>query len=219
MIRGGLIGEDANIRFGKFQGVLKLREKVVDISVNGVPADFQMHLDHKAYFLREVVAQEEDNLVFPPSSDNDKDEYSRRSKSCDYDAEGSAKVFDFGILGLCSSLQIGGLKLGFLRLQIVLAIWGFGVREAYLLFSNALAFIRRREMKAISQATVSAFTILHRQDRHREQPCHLYSRAKRATTQSLFFAPQAASSKPPPRVLPSSRKAISNEQLHLCHDT
>ncbi|XP_022636698.1 phosphatidate phosphatase PAH2 isoform X2 [Vigna radiata var. radiata] len=81
------------VRFGKFQGVLKSREKVVDISVNGVPAGFQMHLDHKgeAYFLREVVAQEEDNLVFPPSSDNDKDEHSRRSKSCDYDAEGAVK--------------------------------------------------------------------------------------------------------------------------------
>ena len=35
------------VRFGKFQGVLKAREKVVDICVNGVQAGFQMHLDHK----------------------------------------------------------------------------------------------------------------------------------------------------------------------------
>ncbi|KOM51515.1 hypothetical protein LR48_Vigan09g017400 [Vigna angularis] len=81
------------VRFGKFQGVLKSREKVVDISVNGVLAGFQMHLDNKgeAYFLREVVAQEEDNLMFPPSSGDDKDEHSRRSKSCDYDGEGAVK--------------------------------------------------------------------------------------------------------------------------------
>ncbi|QCE16539.1 LNS2/PITP protein [Vigna unguiculata] len=82
------------VRFGKFQGVLKSREKVVDICVNGVPAGFQMHLDHKgeAYFLREVVAQEEDNLILPPSPVNDKDDYSRRSKSCDYDGEGAVKT-------------------------------------------------------------------------------------------------------------------------------
>ncbi|CAJ1973380.1 unnamed protein product [Sphenostylis stenocarpa] len=76
------------VRFGKFQGVLKAREKVVDISVNGVSAGFQMHLDHKgeAYFLREIVAQEEVNLVFPSSSGKVKDDHSRRSKSCDYDS-------------------------------------------------------------------------------------------------------------------------------------
>ncbi|CDP01351.1 unnamed protein product [Coffea canephora] len=44
------------VRFGKFQGVLKAKEKVVGISVNGVEADFHMYLDHKgeAYFLKEV---------------------------------------------------------------------------------------------------------------------------------------------------------------------
>ncbi|WVY96211.1 hypothetical protein V8G54_028362 [Vigna mungo] len=105
------------------------------------------------------------------------------------------------------------------RQRILFLLCIFGVREAYLLSSNALAFVRGWEMKAISQAIVSAFTISHRQDRHREQPCHLYSRAKRVTTQSPFFEPQAASPKPSPRVLPSSRNAISNEQLHLCHDT
>ncbi|WVZ01020.1 hypothetical protein V8G54_027089 [Vigna mungo] len=49
-----------------------------------------------------------------PSSDNDKDKYSRRFKSSDYDTEGVTKVFDFGILGLCSSLHIGGLKFSML---------------------------------------------------------------------------------------------------------
>ena len=41
------------VRFGKFQGVLKSREKVVDISVNGVDAGFHMYLDtnDEAYFL------------------------------------------------------------------------------------------------------------------------------------------------------------------------
>lgn len=35
------------VRFGKFQGVLKTREKVVSICVNGIEANFHMFLDHK----------------------------------------------------------------------------------------------------------------------------------------------------------------------------
>ncbi|XP_030510595.2 phosphatidate phosphatase PAH2 isoform X1 [Cannabis sativa] len=44
------------VRFGKFQGVLKTREKIVKIWVNGIETSFHMYLDHKgeAYFLREV---------------------------------------------------------------------------------------------------------------------------------------------------------------------
>lgn len=44
------------VKFGKFQGVLKAKERVVDINVNGVDADFHMYLDPRgeAYFLREV---------------------------------------------------------------------------------------------------------------------------------------------------------------------
>lgn len=44
------------VRFGKFQGVLKGAEKVVQIEVNGVEADFHMYLDNsgEAYFIREV---------------------------------------------------------------------------------------------------------------------------------------------------------------------
>ncbi|XP_057778996.1 phosphatidate phosphatase PAH1-like [Salvia miltiorrhiza] len=44
------------VRFGKFQGVLKGAEKVVQIEVNDVEADFHMYLDNsgEAYFVREV---------------------------------------------------------------------------------------------------------------------------------------------------------------------
>ncbi|TKY75075.1 Phosphatidate phosphatase PAH2 [Spatholobus suberectus] len=79
------------VRFGKFQGVLKAREKVVDICVNGVQAGFQMQLDHKgeAFFLREIDAEEEANLMFPSSSGDDVDDHSRSrslgSNSCNYD--------------------------------------------------------------------------------------------------------------------------------------
>ncbi|KAL2346399.1 hypothetical protein Fmac_000399 [Flemingia macrophylla] len=79
------------VRFGKFQGVLKAREKVVDICVNGVKAGFQMHLDHKgeAFFLREIDSQEEASLLFPSSSGDEADDHSPsrnlRSKSCNYD--------------------------------------------------------------------------------------------------------------------------------------
>lgn len=48
------------VRFGKFQGVLKGAEKMVRITVNGVEANFQMHLDNsgEAYFVREVGSGE-----------------------------------------------------------------------------------------------------------------------------------------------------------------
>lgn len=82
------------VRFGKFQGVLKAKEKVVDICVNGVQAGFQMHLDSKgeAFFLREIDEEEEEaHLMFPCSSGDDTDDHSRahalRSKSCDYDSD------------------------------------------------------------------------------------------------------------------------------------
>ncbi|KAF3778325.1 Phosphatidate phosphatase [Nymphaea thermarum] len=48
------------VRFGKFQGVLKVSEKIVTISVNGVDANFHMYLDNsgEAYFLKEVDTRE-----------------------------------------------------------------------------------------------------------------------------------------------------------------
>ncbi|OVA10457.1 Lipin [Macleaya cordata] len=82
-----------NVRFGKFQGVLKTKEKVVNISVNGVEAKFHMYLDHKgeAYFLKEVNAEEEGNSValsHQSSFGYDTDEQTlngklKQSKSCD----------------------------------------------------------------------------------------------------------------------------------------
>ncbi|XP_076925470.1 phosphatidate phosphatase PAH2-like isoform X1 [Bidens hawaiensis] len=57
---GSLKSSPWYVRFGKFQGVLKARVRVVDINVNGVDADFHMHLDPRgeAYFLREVDVEE-----------------------------------------------------------------------------------------------------------------------------------------------------------------
>nr|GEW32698.1 hypothetical protein [Tanacetum cinerariifolium] len=64
---GSLKSSPWYVRFGKFQGVLKARERVVDISVNGVEADFHMYLNPRgeAYFLRENVdAVETKNMDF-----------------------------------------------------------------------------------------------------------------------------------------------------------
>ncbi|KAG8376474.1 hypothetical protein BUALT_Bualt09G0067300 [Buddleja alternifolia] len=51
------------VRFGKFQGVLKGAEKVVQIEVNGVEANFNMYLDNsgEAYFVREVDPGKDDS--------------------------------------------------------------------------------------------------------------------------------------------------------------
>ncbi|KAI3684734.1 hypothetical protein L6452_33959 [Arctium lappa] len=58
---GSLKSSPWYVRFGKFQGVLKAKERVVDINVNGVEADFHMYLNPRgeAYFLREDVDSEE----------------------------------------------------------------------------------------------------------------------------------------------------------------
>ncbi|XP_031404307.1 phosphatidate phosphatase PAH2-like isoform X2 [Punica granatum] len=94
------------VRFGKFQGVLKTREKVVRISVNGVDAGFHMYLDHKgeAYFLKEVEGGGEDgeSNSYPSSSgDESPDGQSRsaeksrrpvKSKSFNSDARVSGQV-------------------------------------------------------------------------------------------------------------------------------
>ncbi|XP_028122414.1 phosphatidate phosphatase PAH2-like isoform X1 [Camellia sinensis] len=84
------------VRFGKFQGVPKTKEEVVNISVNGVQADFHMYLDHKGetYFLSEVDVEEGNSVFYPPFSD----EQSRsstsplKSKSFHYDANQSDLV-------------------------------------------------------------------------------------------------------------------------------
>ncbi|XP_058089322.1 phosphatidate phosphatase PAH2-like isoform X2 [Magnolia sinica] len=71
------------VRFGKFQGVLKSREKVVDISVNGARAGFHMYLDHKgeAYFLKEIDDGDEgDGMLSPLSSGDEMDEQSHNER-------------------------------------------------------------------------------------------------------------------------------------------
>ncbi|KAF8030526.1 hypothetical protein BT93_E2841 [Corymbia citriodora subsp. variegata] len=69
------------VRFGKFQGVLKAKEKIVNISVNGVEADFHMYLDQRgeAYFLREVEGEDGD-LVSSPSSSSSGDDTDGQSQ-------------------------------------------------------------------------------------------------------------------------------------------
>ena len=48
------------VRFGKL-GVLKAKEKVVDLEINGEPVEIQMKLDDTgaAFFVEEVVGTEE----------------------------------------------------------------------------------------------------------------------------------------------------------------
>uniref|UniRef100_K3ZGY2 phosphatidate phosphatase n=1 Tax=Setaria italica TaxID=4555 RepID=K3ZGY2_SETIT len=83
------------VRFGKFQGVLKSREKVVNISVNGVEAGFHMYLDSngEAYFLRNADPNgEEGEFVVSPASSGDEREAPiqeaqlRKSKSTSCDS-------------------------------------------------------------------------------------------------------------------------------------
>ncbi|XP_009359431.2 phosphatidate phosphatase PAH2-like isoform X2 [Pyrus x bretschneideri] len=89
-----------NVKFGKFQGVLKTKEKVVNINVNGEDASCHMYLDHKgeAYFLREVDAEEGEAVLYPSSSSDETDEQCRengqplKSMSCSYDAENLTPV-------------------------------------------------------------------------------------------------------------------------------
>ncbi|KAJ7523931.1 hypothetical protein O6H91_18G068900 [Diphasiastrum complanatum] len=65
-----------NVKFGKFQGVLKRREKLVDVAVNDVEADFHMYLDHKgeAYFLEDAGSVNDDNVLSPSSAPSSGDE-------------------------------------------------------------------------------------------------------------------------------------------------
>uniref|UniRef100_A0A6P4AI66 phosphatidate phosphatase PAH2-like n=1 Tax=Ziziphus jujuba TaxID=326968 RepID=A0A6P4AI66_ZIZJJ len=88
------------VRFGKFQGVLRAKEKVINISVNGVEASFNMYLDNKgeAYFLSEVDVEEGESVSYPFSSGDETDrkpEDNRMpltSKSCNFPADDLKKV-------------------------------------------------------------------------------------------------------------------------------
>ncbi|KAK9066727.1 hypothetical protein SSX86_014050 [Deinandra increscens subsp. villosa] len=89
---GSLKSSPWYVRFGKFQGVLKAKERVVDINVNGVDADFHMYLDPRgeAYFLREVES-EEVGLSHSSSCEDlngrrqDKLPVKSKSMDCDFD--------------------------------------------------------------------------------------------------------------------------------------
>ncbi|KAI3447646.1 hypothetical protein Pfo_004311 [Paulownia fortunei] len=83
------------VRFGKFQGVLKGAEKVVRIEVNGVEANFHMHLDNsgEAYFVREIDPDKDDGEGF---KDSDNLEGRREDNSTDYgNMESGSKENDF----------------------------------------------------------------------------------------------------------------------------
>ncbi|KAI4366424.1 hypothetical protein MLD38_022305 [Melastoma candidum] len=71
------------VRFGKFQGVLKTKEKIVKLCVNGVEADINMYLNHKgeAYFLQ--VVEEEDTDWKPQGGVGGRRHF--KSKSCNFD--------------------------------------------------------------------------------------------------------------------------------------
>ncbi|KAK1301279.1 hypothetical protein QJS10_CPB12g01626 [Acorus calamus] len=83
------------VRFGKFQGVLKTKEKVVNISVNGIEAGFHMYLDHKgeAYFLKDADEMvEEGDVLYSLSSGDETDSHSKserlnKTQSCNFDGD------------------------------------------------------------------------------------------------------------------------------------
>ncbi|MCO5596454.1 hypothetical protein L7F22_050517 [Adiantum nelumboides] len=77
------------VKCGDFQGVLTRREKIVDISVNGVQADFYMLLNSKgeAYFEKEV---EDAVLALPSPSSSGADEKKNLNES-DISVSGTTK--------------------------------------------------------------------------------------------------------------------------------
>ncbi|PHU18870.1 Phosphatidate phosphatase PAH1 [Capsicum chinense] len=94
---GSLKSSPWYVRFGKFQGVLKAREKVVNIAVNGVEAGFHMFLDSRgrAFFIKEIDLEDGDSSSFSSSSGEDTDGQSSSkrptiSKNCNYDPAESA---------------------------------------------------------------------------------------------------------------------------------
>ncbi|CAH1429727.1 unnamed protein product [Lactuca virosa] len=124
---GSLKSSPWYVRFGKFQGVLKAKERVVDINVNGVDVGFNMYLDPRgeAYFLREIDSEEE--VVEPVSSHSvsshssmceeidgkNHEKITVKSKSMNYDFDDSNSV-DGKVLGRNNSKRsrILGFVLG-----------------------------------------------------------------------------------------------------------
>nr|XP_015617118.1 phosphatidate phosphatase PAH2 isoform X2 [Oryza sativa Japonica Group] len=132
---GGFKSSPWYVRFGKFQGVLKTREKVVTIAVNGVEAGFHMYLDSngEAYFLRngEPNLEEGEFAVSPVSSGDERDEAApppplpvqdtqlRKSKSISCDSSTmEANAGDGKILARTSSRRVTILERMFGRKSI-----------------------------------------------------------------------------------------------------
>ncbi|XP_006663594.1 phosphatidate phosphatase PAH2-like [Oryza brachyantha] len=126
---GGFKSSPWYVRFGKFQGVLKTREKVVTIAVNGVEAGFHMYLDSngEAYFLRtgEPNLEEGEFAVSPASSGDEREvvqdaQQLRKSKStsCDSSTTMEANAGDGKILARASSRRVTILERMFGRKSI-----------------------------------------------------------------------------------------------------
>lgn len=105
---GSLKSSPWYVRFGKFQGVLKAREKVVNIAVNGVEASFHMYLDSRgrAFFIKEIDIEDGDSLSSSSSSssgeDTDGQTSSKRptiSKSSNYEATESNSTAQINVNG------------------------------------------------------------------------------------------------------------------------
>ncbi|KAJ8538066.1 hypothetical protein K7X08_014606 [Anisodus acutangulus] len=97
------------VRFGKFQGVLKAREKVVNITVNGVEASFHMYLDSRgrAFFIKEIDIEDGDSLSSSSTSSSGEDTDGQTSsnrptkpKSCGEDVLVKSDSQGPGILGM-----------------------------------------------------------------------------------------------------------------------
>ncbi|KAL8130587.1 hypothetical protein V2J09_019742 [Rumex salicifolius] len=88
------------VQFGKFQGILKARGKVVSINVNGVDADLRMYLDNRggAQFLREVDGDEGMSESICSSNGTDASSFIRglqKTDSCNYELQRSKLVSEF----------------------------------------------------------------------------------------------------------------------------
>ncbi|XP_071712092.1 phosphatidate phosphatase PAH2-like [Rutidosis leptorrhynchoides] len=121
---GSLKSSPWYVRFGKFQGVLKAKERVVDINVNGLDADFHMYLDPRgeAYFLREVDSDEVVEGVSSHSSmceelngkGNDKIPIKSKSMNYEFDSNSVSDVSNGAVLSRNNSKRsrILGFVLG-----------------------------------------------------------------------------------------------------------
>uniref|UniRef100_M1ADY8 Lipin family protein n=1 Tax=Solanum tuberosum TaxID=4113 RepID=M1ADY8_SOLTU len=118
---GSLKSSPWYVRFGKFQGVLKARENVVNIAVNGVEAGFHMYLDGRgrAFFIKEVDIEDGDSLSSSSSSGEDTDGQtsSKRptiSKSCNYDVAESNSTAQINVSGENVSVRANSRRPGIL---------------------------------------------------------------------------------------------------------